>query len=125
MNEFVISLGSNIDADKNIQKALIALQELGEVKCVSDILITKPIGIINQADFNNGAILFYADYTLNNLIIDLKNIENQLGRDRSRPKFGPREIDLDVVVFNNQIVDADYHSREFLRNVVHQVWTKK
>jgi len=48
----------------------------------------------------------------------LKKIEDALGRDRSGPAFGPRTMDLDIVVWNDKIVDDDYHTRDFLRNSV-------
>jgi 2-amino-4-hydroxy-6-hydroxymethyldihydropteridine diphosphokinase len=52
-------------------------------------------------------------------------IEDKLGRDRSRPKFGPREIDLDVLMFDGEIVDEDYYTRDFLQILVDQVKKKK
>jgi len=39
-----------------------------------------------------------------------------MGRDRSQEKFGPRNIDLDILIWNNAIVDPDYYTRDFLRN---------
>jgi len=125
MPECVIGIGSNINAVKNIKMALDALHKLGRVRAVSDIIETKPVGLINQANFSNGALLLWVDLTQEELNKQLKQIEDQLGRDRSRPKFGPREIDLDIIIYDNQVVDQDYYTRDFLRQVVHQVWTKK
>jgi 2-amino-4-hydroxy-6-hydroxymethyldihydropteridine diphosphokinase len=51
----------------------------------------------------------------------LRQIENQLGRDRSKPKFSSRTIDLDIVVWNGNITDEDYYTRDFLRNSVNEV----
>ena len=51
----------------------------------------------------------------------LKNLENRMGRDRTRPKFGPREIDLDVILWNGQVVDEDYNTRDFLQALVKEV----
>jgi 2-amino-4-hydroxy-6-hydroxymethyldihydropteridine diphosphokinase len=48
----------------------------------------------------------------------LKKLEDDLGRDRSVPKFGPRTMDLDVVVYNGEIVDPDFYDRAFLRDAV-------
>jgi len=39
-----------------------------------------------------------------------------MGRDRSQKKFGPRNIDLDILIWNNVVVDQDYYTRSFLRN---------
>ncbi len=125
MNEVIIGIGSNINAGVHIPKAIQALEELGDVSAVSEILITKPIGITDQEDFSNGAILLSTDLEKADLNKSLKQIEDALGRDRSRPKFGPREIDLDIVVYNNKVVDDDYYTRDFLRALVAQVWAKK
>ncbi|NOR74508.1 MAG: 2-amino-4-hydroxy-6-hydroxymethyldihydropteridine diphosphokinase, partial [Draconibacterium sp.] len=52
---------------------------------------------------------------LNNI---LKTIEDKMGRNRTLPKSGPRCIDLDIVVWNGEIVDKDYYSRDFLQKSV-------
>nr|WP_321450538.1 2-amino-4-hydroxy-6-hydroxymethyldihydropteridine diphosphokinase [uncultured Carboxylicivirga sp.] len=122
MHKAIIGIGSNINADKNIKEALLLLNKIGQVEKVSEIRITKPIGITDQADFQNGVVLIKTDLHQDALNEQLKIIEDRIGRDRSRPKFGPREIDLDIVVFDNVIVDDDYHSRDFLKELVDSVW---
>jgi 2-amino-4-hydroxy-6-hydroxymethyldihydropteridine diphosphokinase len=52
---------------------------------------------------------------LESLSLFLKDLEDQMGRDRSQPKFGPRNIDLDILIWNNKVVDPDYYTRDFLR----------
>ena len=52
---------------------------------------------------------------------ELKRIEDILGRDRSLPKFGPRTIDLDILIWNKKVVDEDYYEREFLRKGVEEI----
>jgi len=92
-----------------------------QIQKVSEMLVTKPLGITDQPDFVNGAMKGLTPHSRNELNQQLKVIEDRLGRDRSRAKFGPREIDLDIVVWNGEIVDADYFSRDFLKSVVDQV----
>ena len=115
MNVVIIGIGSNINADTNISKMLEILKTKVEVVKVSKFLKTKPIGIIEQPDFTNGAVKVKSDLSKKKLIILLKGIEDEMGRDRSNPKFGPRCIDLDIVVWNDKIVDKDYYTRDFLR----------
>lgn len=122
MQTVVIGIGSNINAEMNIDLALTELLKIGQIVKKSRFIKTEPIGIANQAAFTNGAVLFTTDLKKDELNKQLKGIEDHLGRDRSRPKFGPREIDLDIVVFNDVIVDDDYHQRSFLKNVVDEVW---
>ena len=50
-----------------------------------------------------------------------KKIEDKMGRDRTAPKFGPRNIDLDIVVWNGEIVDDDYYTRDFLQKSVREI----
>lgn len=121
MNICIIGIGSNIEAEINIPKMLEILQTKVEVLQVSKLLKTKPIGIIDQGDFTNGAVKIKTkldQLALNKL---LKKIEDQMGRDRLKPKFGPRCIDLDIAVWNGKIVDKDYYTRDFLQSSVNEL----
>ncbi len=120
-NTVVIGIGSNIDAEKNIPKMLDILKLHVEVVKVSSFIVTKPIGITNQPDFTNGAVKVKTNLDQENLKSLLKTIEDKLGRDRSVPKFGPRNIDLDIVVWNGKIVDDDYYTRYFLQKSVQEI----
>ncbi len=121
----VIGLGSNINAKNNIPLAIEELKQFSQVIQFSEVLITKPIGITEQDDFSNAAVLIHTTIGFQGLNKRLKEVEDQLGRDRSRPKYGPREIDLDIVVYDDEVKDEDYYTRDFLKKVVDQVWTKK
>ena len=117
-NTVIISIGSNIDAEKNIRLMLDLLGKETEIIKVSRLVKTKPIGIEDQPDFTNGAVKIKTLLQRENLNKRLKSIENQLGRDRTAAKFGPRTIDLDIVVYNGVIVDSNYYTRDFLRKAV-------
>jgi 2-amino-4-hydroxy-6-hydroxymethyldihydropteridine diphosphokinase len=121
MNECIIGIGSNLDAETNIGKMLKILAEKVEVVSISSFLETKPIGITKQPDFLNGAVKIHTLYPFEELNRLLKNIEDELGRDRTAPKFGPRTMDLDIVVWNDKIIDPDYYTRDFLKNAVDQL----
>ncbi len=116
MNDCIIGIGSNIDADKNIPEMLTLLADKVEIVQVSEMVQTKPIGITEQADYTNGAVRIKTEMDLEALSLYLKMLEDQMGRDRSQKKFGPRNIDLDILIWNNVIVDPDYYTRDFLRN---------
>lgn len=118
MNTVIIGIGSNIDAEVNIQKMLTILKQKVKVCKVSTMLKTKPIGITNQPDFTNGAVKIQTELNQKDLTKLLKSIEDEMGRDRTIPKFGPRNIDLDIVVWNGTIVDEDYYTRDFLQKSV-------
>ena len=116
MNDCIIGIGSNIGADRNIPDMLGLLAAKVEIIQVSQFVHTKPIGIIEQADYTNGAVRIRTEMSLETLSLYLKSLEDQMGRDRSQKKFGPRNIDLDILIWNNAIVDPDYFTRDFLRN---------
>lgn len=115
MNRCIIGVGSNIDAGENIRRALEILGNDFPVLGISEMIKTEPIGIKNQAEFTNGAVKIETTLQEDELLLYLKKLEDQLGRDRNLPKFGPRTIDLDIVIWNDQVVDNDYYERDFLR----------
>lgn len=121
MNTVIIGIGSNINADENIAKMLEILKKEATVIQVSSLTKTKPIGIENQADFTNGAVKISTNLDRDDLNKRLKQIEDQMGRDRSVAKFGPRNIDLDITVWNGEVVDEDYYTRDFLRKSVDEL----
>ena len=121
MNRCIIGVGSNIKPDENIHKMLQILSEEQIFHAHSEWIVTAPIGITDQEDFVNGAILIETGMGQRELNSYLKNVEDRMGRDRSLPKYGPRVIDLDLVVWNGEIIDPDYYERDFLKKSVDQL----
>jgi 2-amino-4-hydroxy-6-hydroxymethyldihydropteridine diphosphokinase len=121
MNEVIIGIGSNIDAETNISRMLEILNHHVEIVKISSFIKTKPIGIENQPEFTNGAVKIETEFSREDLTFLLKAIEDHMGRDRTGPKFGPRNIDLDIVVWNGEIVDNDYYTRDFLQKSVSEL----
>jgi len=120
-HEVVIGLGSNIDPEANLEQAVLELKSRFKVSKLSKWTRTKPIGIQDQPDFYNGALLLETELEQQSLKKELKRIEDILGRDRSLPKFGPRTIDLDILIWNKKVVDEDYYERDFLRKGVEEI----
>ena len=120
-HEVVIGLGSNIDPEANLEQAVQELKSRFKVSKRSQWTRTKPIGIQDQPDFYNGALLMETELEQQSLKKELKRIEDILGRDRSLPKFGPRTIDLDILIWNKKVVDEDYYERDFLRKEVEEI----
>ena len=120
-HEVVIGLGSNIDPEANLEQAVQELKSRFKVSKRSQWTRTKPIGIQDQPDFYNGALLMETELEQQSLKKELKRIEDILGRDRSLPKFGPRTIDLDILIWNKKVVDKDYYVRDFLRKGVEEI----
>ncbi len=120
-NIAVIGIGSNIGASDNIPRMLEILRQKVEILKVSRMVQTKPVGIEDQPDYTNGAVKIATPFGKKELINLLKGIEDELGRDRTAPKYSPRTMDLDMVVWNGKIVDKDYFTRDFLRKSVQEV----
>ena len=120
-HKVVIGLGSNIDPEANLEQAVLELKSRFKVSKRSQWTRTKPIGIQDQPDFYNGALLMETELEQQSLKKELKRIEDILGRDRSLPKFGPRTIDLDILIWNKKVVDEDYYERDFLRKGVEEI----
>jgi 2-amino-4-hydroxy-6-hydroxymethyldihydropteridine diphosphokinase len=117
MNKVIIGLGSNILPEENIGKALEELGNIISIIKTTALLRTKPVGIIDQPDFLNGALLAETNLDKESLKVYLKSLEDLLGRDRTLPKSGPRTIDLDIIVWNGEILDEDYYTRDYLREL--------
>ncbi|MCD6115578.1 2-amino-4-hydroxy-6-hydroxymethyldihydropteridine diphosphokinase, partial [bacterium] len=58
------------------------------------------------------------DMTMDAFARFLKDVEKSLKRERTENKFGPRTIDLDIVVWNNAVIDDDVYTRGFLKKAV-------
>ena len=120
-NEVVIALGSNIEPEETLELAVVALKSKFKVSKMSRWIRTKPFGILDQPDFFNGALIMVTELGIESLKQELKSIEDLMGRDRSKPKFGPRIIDLDILIWNGKIIDKDYYDRDFLRKGVEEI----
>ncbi len=121
MNDCILGVGSNIEPEKNIKKMLSLLSNDHELKEHSSWIKTAPIGIKDQDDFINGAVRLKTKLDCEAFTQYLKQLEDKMGRDRSLPKFGPRVIDLDIIVWNGEIKDDDYYTRDFVRSSVDQL----
>lgn len=118
MNKVVIALGSNIEPEKNVRLAKDHISSELKVLKSSEFIKTEPVGKKNQPRFLNGALLVESRRNLENLKDLLRKIEDKIGRKRNNDKFGPRVIDLDVVVWNGNIIDNDVFEREFLQKSI-------
>ena len=102
-----IGLGANVgDARRTLAEAVAALSDLprARVRGVSRLYRTKPVGVTDQPDFLNAAVALDAPAGesaaegATALLVNLKRLEREFGR-RARGRWGPRELDLDLLVF--------------------------
>jgi 2-amino-4-hydroxy-6-hydroxymethyldihydropteridine diphosphokinase len=117
MNRVFISMGSNIDGERNLREAVRRLALRCRLLAVSPVYETAPVGgadevgkadEVGRADnFSNAAALIETDLTVAELKTTvLQVIERELGRVRTEDKYAPRTIDLDISLFNDQVFDV-------------------
>jgi len=124
MVDVFIGIGSNLgNREENIRKAIDFLKENTNIKVekTSSIIETEPVGGPHQPKYLNGVIKIRTDYSAKDLLKILQDIENKLGRSRIT-KFGPRTMDLDILLYGNQVIDEPDikipHPRMFERDFV-------
>ena len=104
-NTVYLAIGSNINPKKNIALALKYLAKIGRIVNISKLIKTKPVGYLKQADFLNGAIKFKTVLKPQELLKELKNIEQLLKRNTPF-RNGPRTIDIDIIFYGNLILNT-------------------
>ena len=123
MNKAYLLIGGNMgDRLANLQHATACIeQRCGNVLQASAIYETEAWGFKDQPSFYNQALIIASHLSADALMTELLAIENSLGRIRSIP-LGPRTIDLDIIYFNDAIIQSDTvripHPRLIERNFV-------
>tara|TARA_Y100000389_G_C16955190_1_gene268391 strand:+ start:67 stop:444 length:378 start_codon:yes stop_codon:yes gene_type:complete len=108
---YFLSLGSNINAQKNIEFAVSELSEIFSDLDSSSIHKTKAEGFEGE-DFLNSVISGTCQFSFDALNKKLKEIENAAGRDRNAPKFSARTLDIDIVLQLDEDDEIIYESEE-------------
>lgn len=118
MNRAVVGVGSNIEPRRNIASARQKIAQRHVLVAESPLVETWPVGYVHQPNFTNGTLLVETRMGRERLRSDLKTIEFMLGRRRGPNRYGPRTIDLDIVVWNGEVIDRTLYTRDFLREAV-------
>ena len=103
-----VGLGSNVgDRERMLWSAvhMLAFNPEVDVVAVSSFRETAPVGLLDQPDFLNGAVALRTELQPRALLDLLLAVELELGRTRDGPRFGPRTIDLDLLLYGDEIVD--------------------
>lgn len=104
MATIYISIGSNIDPKLNIQYALEDLQQaFGDIES-SGWYESKSVGFEGD-NFINLVVQANTELSITEANDYLHRIEDQHGRDRSGPRFSSRTIDLDLILYDDQIFE--------------------
>lgn len=106
-----VALGSNLDRPLvQIERAFTSLAGLAKCRLVarSNLYKTSPLGPQDQPEFVNAAAGLLTQLTARELLVELKRLERELGRELPVVRWGPRRIDLDLLVYADaQISESD------------------
>jgi 2-amino-4-hydroxy-6-hydroxymethyldihydropteridine diphosphokinase len=104
-----VGLGANLGGrEGNIRGAveLLGAEPGIEVVAVSSLRETAPVGYVDQPRFLNGACALETELSAGELLDRLLAVERALGRERGEePRWGPRTIDLDLLLFGEETID--------------------
>jgi 2-amino-4-hydroxy-6-hydroxymethyldihydropteridine diphosphokinase len=108
MNKAYLLIGGNIgDRENYLEKARdLIVKRTGRIVTASSIYETAAWGIEDQSAFLNQVLLVQTELIAFDLLDRLLNIEEELGRKRMI-KFGPRIIDLDILLFNDDVINEN------------------
>jgi 2-amino-4-hydroxy-6-hydroxymethyldihydropteridine diphosphokinase len=98
-------IGSNLgERERYLRRALAALarEPQIEVEAVSEVRETDPVGLVDQPRFLNAAARLATTLPPRALLERLLAVERTLGRRRTGPRFGPRTIDLDLLLYGHE-----------------------
>ena len=107
MHFVYLSIGSNLgDRKKYISDAEIYIEKLiGVITCKSGLYETEPWGIVHPEMFLNKVILVESDLAPFQIFEKIQAIEKSNGRIRNNEKYSPRTIDIDILFFDEIVLD--------------------
>ncbi|KQZ65280.1 2-amino-4-hydroxy-6-hydroxymethyldihydropteridine pyrophosphokinase [Lysobacter sp. Root559] len=105
MGKAYLSLGSNLDAAEHLRGAIAALRErFGEV-VLSPVYRTRAVGFVG-ADFYNSAAIVDSELEPQTLNDWLHALEDRHGRVRTGPRYGDRTLDIDIVLYDDRLLEG-------------------
>lgn len=109
MTRVYLAIGSNLASPLDqVNAALAALAEIPESQlvAVSDFYRTPPLGPQDQPDYLNAAVALETTLAPEALLNHTQRIELQQGRERKAHRWGPRTLDLDIMLFGDMQIDT-------------------
>lgn len=111
----IISVGSNIEAVRNIARCYEILAAETTLLAAADVIQTSPVGYQFQPDFLNTAYLIETPLGRAPFNRYLKAVEERMGRLKGPIKSGPRTIDLDIIIWDGVILTDDFYCHDYVR----------
>ena len=104
-----IGLGANLaNPQQQLERALLALQQLphSQLELNSSIYRSAPMGPQDQDDYLNSVAKISTQLSPESMLDNLQSIEQSQGRVRKKERWGPRSLDLDILLFGNFVIDT-------------------
>ncbi len=108
MIDVYIGLGSNLaDPAGQVSRALKSISEFenSHLHSCSSLYVSKPMGPQDQADYVNAVLCLHSTLPALQLLSMLQEVEQQHGRERKSNRWGPRTLDLDILLYGEDIID--------------------
>ena len=105
-----IAIGSNLASPlEQVNAAVQALGEIpqSEIVAVSSFYRTPPLGPQDQPDYLNAAVVLETALDADTLLDNTQRIELQQGRVRKAERWGPRTLDLDIMLFGHETINTE------------------
>lgn len=102
MARVFVAVGSNVDRAANVRAGVCALREAFGDLTVSPVYQSRAVGFEGE-DFYNLVVAFDTDRGPREVAEVLHGIERRFGRARSAPRFSPRALDLDLLLYNDLV----------------------
>jgi 2-amino-4-hydroxy-6-hydroxymethyldihydropteridine diphosphokinase len=121
-NNYIVSIGSNNDAEQKTSEIRQILTNLFDNVAFSAFQWTPPVDAHYTQPFYNGAVCFECNLDAVDLKLQLKTIETKLGRTPEQKKEGIVPIDLDIIACNGEIIHTDYQRFPWVKEAVDSLW---
>jgi len=114
LHSVTLSLGSNINAEENIPKAVELLRNVGKIKSVSSVWESKSVGF-DGPNFLNACLIFLTSIEAKRFKEEvIRPIETKIGRVRGAEKNAPRTIDIDLLLYDKAPLNTDFWEYAFV-----------
>src|SRR5438128_10596504 len=103
-----VAFGANTgNREANLRMALRGLTRMARVEAVSSLYESDPVGLAEQPAFYNAVCLIETGLEPESLLRFLKTLEHEIGRRPGAERWGPRPIDLDILLYEDRILQGD------------------
>ena len=121
MNKGIICIGSNYNGEANLSRCRKLLESAFADIIYSSTCITAPYGTTYTSDFINQLAIIHTEKSKESVIELLKSYEKELGRNSEDKKKGLVKIDIDLIVWNEDILKPEDMKRRYVTELISEL----